>query len=155
MRNRDRLESGSLRILQGEVPEAADAEHGDPLVRLGLGPAQAAPHRIARAKERRGLLVRNIVWNQESTIGIHEHVLRMTALQIHPSAFLIGAEIPASALAPFAAPTGGLNPGGAHAIAYFSGGNVRGHGHNLADRFMTQDSGNSPGMCPKVSCTSV
>src|SRR5258706_2808015 len=69
----------------------------------------------------------------------------MTTLWIHPSAFLIGAEISASALAPFARPTGGLNPGGAHAIAYFSGGNVRGHGHNLADRFVAQNSGKLAG----------
>jgi len=80
MGNRDRLESGSFRILHGEAPEAADTEHGDPLVRHGVGPAQAAPHRIARAEDRSRLLVRNIVWNQEGTIGIHGHVLGMTAL---------------------------------------------------------------------------
>jgi hypothetical protein len=40
MRNRDRLESGSFRILHGEVPEGADAEHGDPLMRHRVGPDQ-------------------------------------------------------------------------------------------------------------------
>src|SRR5258706_2415969 len=69
----------------------------------------------------------------------------MTTLWIHPSAFQIGAEIPASALAPFAAPTGALTQGDAHAITYFSGGNVRGHSHNLADRFVAQDSGKLAG----------
>src|SRR2546429_4135213 len=92
------------------VPEAADAQHGDALVRHGVGPAQAAPHCIARTEDRSSLFVRDVVWNQESTIGIHEHVLGVTALYIHPRAFLIGAEIPAAALAPFAAPAGGLNP---------------------------------------------
>src|SRR5258708_37303786 len=111
MRNRDRLESSSFRILDSQVPEAADAEHGDPFVRFGVSPAQAAPHRIARAEYRGGLLVRDIVWNQEGTIGIHGHVLGVTALEIHPSVLLIGAESPAAALAPFTTPTGGLNPG--------------------------------------------
>src|ERR1700732_127938 len=127
MRNRDGLESGSFRILHGEVPEAADAENGDALVRLGVGPAQSAPHRIPRAEDRSGLLVRHILWNQEGTIGIHGHVLGVTALQIDPRVFLIGTEIPAAALAPFAAPAGGLNPGSAYAIAHFSCGNARSH----------------------------
>src|ERR1700726_319507 len=131
MRNRDGLESGSFGILHGEVPEAADAQHGDALVGLGVGPAQSAPHRIARAKDRSGLLVSHIVWNQERTIGIHGHVLGMTALQIDSRVFLIGTEIPAATLTPFAAPAGGLNPGSAHAVAYFSCGNARGHGHDL------------------------
>src|SRR5271170_7791537 len=135
MRNRDGLESSSLRILHGEMPEAADAEHGDALMRLRIGPAQTTPHGITRTEDRSGLLVRNIVWNQEGAIRIHEHVLGMASLQIHPGTFLIGAEIPAASLAPFASPTGSLNPGGAHAIAHFSAGDVRSHGHNLADRF--------------------
>src|SRR5260370_28366227 len=104
MRNRDRLESGRFRILHGEVPEAADAEHRDALVWLGVGPAQAAVHCIAGAEDRSSLLVRNAVWNEVGAIGIHGHVLDVTALQIHARAFLISAEIPAAAPAPFAAP---------------------------------------------------
>src|SRR6266404_3787235 len=69
----------------------------------------------------------------------------MTTLQIQSGAFLIGAEIPAAALAPFAAPTGSLDPGRAYAIAYFSAGNIRGRCHNLADRFVTEDSGKLSG----------
>src|SRR5579864_9589205 len=100
MRNRDGVESGCFRILHGEVSEAADAQYGDALVRLGVSPTQAAPHRIARAKDRRGLLVRNVIRNQESAVRVHGHVLGVAALQIDPGAFLEWAEILAAALAP-------------------------------------------------------
>jgi hypothetical protein len=50
-----------------------------------------------------------------------------------------------SALAPFAAPTGGLNPGGAYAIAYFSAGNVRGHWSGQSSRRVRRFESEIPG----------
>ena len=149
MGNRDRLESGGLRILHGEVPETADAEHGHALVRLGISPPKAAPYCIAGAEDGSRLLVRNVVGDQEGAIGIHQHVLGVPALKIHSGVFLIGAESPAAALAPFAAPAGGLNPCGPHAISDFSRGDVGGHSNNLADRFVPENSGKLAGNVAK------
>src|ERR1700740_2860200 len=90
---------------------------GHALVRLRIGPAEPAINRIPGAKDRRGLLVGDLVGNQGSSVGVHRHVLGVTALRISPRAFQIGAEHPAATLAPFAASTGGLNPCRADAVA--------------------------------------
>jgi hypothetical protein len=51
------------------------------------------------------------------------------------------AEHSTAALAPFAAPAGGLNPGRTHAIAYLPRRDVRSHGNDLAHWLMAQYSG--------------
>ena len=65
----------------------------------------------------------------------------MSALCLNRCTLQIGTERSAATLAPFAAPTGGLNPSGTHTIADLSRGDVGSHGHDLADRLVTEDSG--------------
>src|SRR5205807_7472251 len=55
-------------------------------------------------------------------------------------ALLIRAEHSLAPLAPFAAPASLLNPRRAHPVSYFSRGDVGGHGDDLADRLVSQNS---------------
>src|SRR6202171_1135422 len=103
-------------------------------MRLGIGPAESAIDGVTRAEDRGRLLIGNLVWNQVGGVGIHQHVLGVTALYIEPRALQIGTEHPAATLAPFAAPARGLNPCGADAIPYFPRYDVRGDCNDLADR---------------------
>src|ERR1700682_2073147 len=103
-------------------------------MRLGIGPAESAVDGVTRAEDRGRLLIGNLVWNQVGGVGIHQHVLGVTALYIEPRALHVGTEHPAAALAPFAAPTRGLNPCGARTVAYLSRCDVGSHGDDLADR---------------------
>src|SRR5216684_7948393 len=127
MRYCDGLEACSLRVLHRQVTEPADPKHGHALMRLGIGPAEAAIDCVTSAEDRGCLLVGNLVGNQIGGVGIHQHVLGVTAWYIEPRTLQIGAEHPAAALAPFAASARGLNPCGAHAIACLSGGDVGSH----------------------------
>src|ERR1700681_1507685 len=104
---------------------------------LGIGPAEPAKDGVTGAEDRGRLHVGNLVWNQIGGVGIHQHVLRVTALYIDPRALHVGTEHPAAALAPFAASTCGLNPCRAHAVAYLSRDDVGSHGNDLAYRFVT------------------
>src|SRR5712691_6450308 len=108
---------------------------------LRICPAQPAIDRVTRAEYGGCLLIRNLVGNQIGCVGIHQHVLGMSALCISSGALQIGTEHSAATLAPFAAAARGLNPGGTHAVPYLSCGNVGSHGNNLADRFVAEDSG--------------
>src|ERR1700722_13662298 len=104
------------------MPESANTQHGDPLMRLRIGPAQATPDGITGAENRRGLFVGDIVGNQEGGFGVHEHVLGVPALKIDTGIFLFATKHFAAALAPFAAPAGSLNPRGANTVADFPAG---------------------------------
>src|SRR6266550_329066 len=86
--------------------------------RLGIRPAETAIDRVTGAEDRGCLLLGNFVGNQIGGVGIHWHVLGVTALCLNSCAFQIGTEHSAAALAPFAPPASGLNPCGADAIAY-------------------------------------
>src|SRR5262249_27440441 len=110
-------------------------------MRLGIGPAEPTIDRVTGAEDRGCLLVGNLFWNQIGGIGIHQHVLGVTTLYMKPCALQIWAEHLAAALAPFAAPTRGLNPCGTHAVAHLSRGDIRSHGYNLAYRLVAQDFG--------------
>src|SRR6202140_5726764 len=107
-------------------------------MRLGIGPAEPAIDGVTGAKDRGSLLIGNLVRNQVGGVGIHQHVLGVTALYIDPRALQIGTKHPAATLAPFAAPTRGLNPCGAHAIPYFPRYDVRGDRNDLTDRPLAQ-----------------
>src|SRR6267378_7970000 len=122
------------------MPKPADPEHGHALMRLGIGPAEPAIDGVTGAEDRGRLLVGNLVWNQVGGVGIHQHVLGVTALYIEPRALQIGTKHPAAALAPFAAPARGLNPCRAHAISYFPRNDARGDRNDLADRLVAQNS---------------
>src|SRR5438067_1118522 len=141
MRNCDGFEACCLRVLHCQVPKPAYAEHSDALVRLGIGPAEPAIDRVAHAEDRGCLLIGNLVGNKVGCVGIHQHVLGMSALCLNRCTLQIRTEHSAAALAPFAAPARGLNPSGTHTIADLSLGDVRSHGHDLADRLVTEDSG--------------
>src|SRR5437667_3546240 len=141
VRNCDGLETCSFRILHCQVPKSTDPEHGHALVRLGIRPAEPAIDRVTGAEDRGCLLVGNLVWNQIGGVGVHRHVLGVSALCIEPRTLQIGTEHSAAALAPFAASARGLNPCGADAIAYLSRGDVGSHDNDLADRLVTEDAG--------------
>src|SRR5262249_73178 len=130
-------------------PKPADSKYGDALVRLRIGPAESAINRIPGAKDRRGLLVRNIVGNQVCSVGVHQHVLRMTALHITPRALQIGTEHSATALAPFAASAGGLNPCRTDAVAYLASGHIRSQADDPAHGLVAKDSRKWPGKVSK------
>src|SRR5438132_3605468 len=104
MRNCDSLEACGLRVLHCQVPKSADPEHSNTLMRLGIGPAEPAIDRITSAKDGGCLLIGNLVRNEIGCIGIHQHVLSVSALCLNPCALQIGTEHPAATLAPFAAP---------------------------------------------------
>src|SRR2546421_2904565 len=132
---------GALRVWRGKVPNPADPDQGPALMGLRISPAQPAIDRVTRAEDGGCLLIRNLVGNQIGCVGIHQHVLGMSALCFNSCALQIVTEHSAAALAPFAAPARGLNPGGPHAVAHLSRGDVRGHANNLADRLVAEDSG--------------
>src|SRR6516162_2638579 len=140
VRNRDGLEARGLRVLHRQVPKPADSKYGHALVRLRIGPAEPAINGIPGAKDRCGLLVGNLVGNQVGSVGVHRHVLGVTALRIAARALQIGAEHPAAALAPFAPSAGGLNPCRADAVADLASGHIRTHGNDLAHRLVAKDS---------------
>src|SRR5262245_45524334 len=139
MRNRNGLEARSLRILHGQVPKPADPKYGYPLVRLRIGPAEPAINGIPGTKDRCGLLVGNLVRNQVRCVGVHQHVLGVTALRITARALQKGTEHPTAALAPFAASAGGLNPCRADAVAYLASVHIRSHGDDLSHRLVAKD----------------
>src|SRR5215469_16403503 len=65
----------------------------------------------------------------------------MSALYFNSCTLQIGTEHSATTLAPLAAAASGLNPCGTHAVAYLSRGDVGGDGNDLADRLVSEDSG--------------
>src|ERR1700720_1234144 len=131
------------------VSKAADSKHGHALVRLGIGPAQPAVDRVARAEDRSCLFVGNLVGDQIGCVGIHQHVLGVTALCLNSCALHVGTEHSATTLAPFAAAAGGLNPSGTHAVAHLPRRDVGSHGNDLAYWLMAQDSGKWSGKVPE------
>src|SRR5947199_9134662 len=136
MRNGDGLEACGFRVLHCEMPKAADPEHSHALMRLRIGPAEAAIDRITRAKDGGCLLIGNLVRNEISCVVIHQHELGVPALCPIACALQIRTEHFAPTLAPFAATASGLNPGGADAVANLSRGNAGSHGNNFADRLV-------------------
>src|SRR5215470_13730505 len=127
----------------------ADSKYGHALVRLRISPAEPAINGIAGAKDRCGLLVGNLVGNQVRSVGVHQHVLGVTALHITARALQKGAEHPAAALAPFAASAGGLNPCRTHAVAYLATAHIRSHGDDLPHGLVAKDSGKWSGKVSK------
>src|SRR2546426_6108248 len=141
MQNCDSLEACGLRVLHCQVPKAADPEHSHALMRLGIGPAEPAIDRVTSAEDGGCLLVGNLVGDKIGCVGIHQHVLGVSALCLNSCTFQIGTEHSAATLAPFAAPASGLNPSGTHTVADLSRGDVGRHGNDLADRLVAEDSG--------------
>src|SRR6516225_10875134 len=109
-------------------------------MRLRISPAEPAVDCITGAEDRGCLLIGNLVGNEIRCVGLHQHVLGVSALCLDSCALQIGTEHFAAALAPFAAPAGGLNPGGTHAVAYFPRRDVGSHGNDLAHWLVAQDS---------------
>src|SRR6202008_335231 len=144
MRNGDGIEAGGLCVLHCQVPKPTDPEDSYALMRLGVGPAESAIDCVTGAEDWGRLLIGDLVRYQICSVGVHQHVLGMTALCIDPCTLQIRTKHPAATLAPLAASTGGLNPRRAHAIAYFSRRDVGSYGNDLADRLMAQDSGKWP-----------
>src|SRR5437868_2142216 len=123
------------------MPKPADAEHSHPLMRLGIGPAEPAIDGVTRTEDRGCLLIGNLIGNKVGSVGIHQHVLGVSALCFNPCTLQIRTEHSAATLAPFAAPASGLNPSRTHTVADLSRRDVGRHGNNLADRLVAEDSG--------------
>src|SRR5271156_4317761 len=104
-------------------------------------PTEPAVDRITSAEDRGCLLIGDFVGKKVGCVGIHQHVLGVSALRLNPCAFQIGTEHSSATLAPFAAPASGLNPSGTHTIADLSRGDVGSHGNNLTDRLVAEESG--------------
>src|SRR5437868_13430257 len=109
-------------------------------MRLGIGPAQSAIDGVTRTENGRRLLIRKLVRNQIGCVGVHRHVLGVSALCLTSGALHVGTEHSAATLAPFAATASGLNPGGTHEVTDLPRGDAWGHGNNLANRLVAQDS---------------
>src|SRR5256884_5863225 len=108
---------------------------------LRIGPAEPAIDRVTSAEDRGRLLIGILVEYRVSCVGIHQHVLGVSPVCLNSCALQIGTKHSAATLAPFAAPASGLNPGGTHAVADLSRGDVGSHGNDLADRLVAEDSG--------------
>src|SRR5262249_51996342 len=132
MRNGYRLKTRGLCVLQGQMPKPPDPEHRYALMWLRIRPAQPAINGVTSGEDRGCVFVRNLVRNQVGGVGIHEHVLGVTALCFARCTLQVRTEHPAAALAPFAAAARGLNPRGSHAVAYLPRDDVRSHGGDLA-----------------------
>src|SRR6476661_4499278 len=128
MRNGNGLEAGGFCILHCQVPQAANPENGHALVRLRIGPAEPAINRVTSTEDRGCLFIGNIIGNKVSCVGIHRHVVGVSALCLNSSGYQIRTEHSAATLAPFTAPASGLNPSGTHTIADLSRSDVARHG---------------------------
>src|SRR5262249_45569262 len=131
-------------VLHRQMPKPADSKYSHAFVRLRIGPAEPAINGITGTKDRRGLLVGNLIGNQVGGVGVHQHILGMTALRISPRALQIRTEHPAAALAPFAPSAGGLNPRRADAVAYLASRHIRGQADDLAHGLVAKDSRKLP-----------
>ena len=109
------------------------------VMRLRVGPSEPAIDCVTGAEDRGCLLVGNFVRNQIGSVSIHQHILCVASRCVKPCAFQIRAEHPAAALAPFTASTRGLNPCGAHTVAYLSRGDFGRYPYDFADRLVTED----------------
>src|SRR5579872_4458346 len=112
MRNCDGFETCGLRVLHCQVPKPADSEHSHSLMRLRIGPAGPAIDRVTSAEDRRRLLKGNLVGDEIGCVGVHQHVLGVSALCLNSGALEIRTKHLAAALAPFTASASGLNPSG-------------------------------------------
>src|SRR6266536_6583276 len=109
-------------------------------MRRRISTAEPAVDRVTSAEDRRRLLKGNLVGDEIRCVGIHQHVLGVSALCLNPCTLQIGTEHSAATLAPFAAPASGLNPSGTHTVAYLSRGDVGSDGNDFADRLVAEDS---------------
>jgi hypothetical protein len=98
------LEACGLGVLHGQMSEPSDTHNGHALMRLRIGPPQAAPDRVAGAKDRRRLLVRQTVRQQHGRISVGQHVFGVTSGHPHTGPDLLLAEHGPAAQAPFAPP---------------------------------------------------
>ena len=127
------------------MAEAADADDGDALSRLGIGPAQPRPDGVTGAEDRRRLLVGNSLRQQHRRVGEGQHVLGVTARHLRAGADLFGAEHRPAALAPFAAAAGELDPRHADAVADAARGHARADAGDLSDGLMAKGARKRPG----------
>src|SRR5205823_10081676 len=117
-------------------------------MRVWIGPAEPAIHRITGTEDRGSLLIGNLFRNEISCVGIHQHVLGVSALYLNSCALLIGTEHSAATLAPFAPSARGLNPRGTDAVAHLSRGDVRAPDNNSPARPGAGVRGKCPGNVP-------
>ena len=137
-RDGDRREPGSFRVLNGEMPEAANADDSKSLSGLGLPPAQARPNRVTGAENRRGLFIAECFGQEHGGVGVSEHVFCVAAGNLHAGAHGLLAEDWLAASAPLAAAARVLNPGNADPVADPPRCHAGADCDDLADRFMAK-----------------
>src|SRR5207237_6808700 len=120
---------------------SADANHRDPIVRLGLGNAKPAPHRVSGAENRSCLLIAEPFGNQLRRIREGDHVLGVAALGLNSRSHVVRTQLPFTALAPFPSATGSLHPGNANPVTDSAGRKPGSKLHNRDYGLLTAGSG--------------
>ena len=141
----DRREAGRLGILHREMPETANADDGDSLLRLRVGQPQAAPDGVAGAEDRGRLLVREPFGDERGGRRLGQHELGMPSLRRDPGDQRLDAEDRLAAQAPLAALAGALDPGDADPIADPAGRHPGAERDDLADRLVSERPGEPGG----------
>src|SRR5213594_3877587 len=138
--DRDHLEAERLGVLDGEVPQTADAEDGDSVAGAGIRVPQAAHDREAGAEDRRRLFVAEARGHERAAGGPGEHQLRIAASHLDPG-LILGAIPLALLLTEAAAALAPLGPGDADPVAGPQAGHVLADLHDLAHRLAPEDQG--------------
>ena len=78
--DRGDLEAHVASVLDPEVAEPADAEHGDEIARLGWRIAQSAERREAGAEQRCRVDGQEIIRHRHEPAGLGDHHLRIASI---------------------------------------------------------------------------
>jgi hypothetical protein len=128
-------------ILDGDVPQPADAGDGDPLPRLGFGHFQSLVDGDAGAEHRGHLHGVRTGGNSGGEPAVHQHVLTEGAVHTVAGVLLgLAQRFPAGA-AVLAVAAGGPEPGVAHQVTDGEVCDALAEGHHLAHAFVAGHEG--------------
>ena len=97
------VQSSCLCILNREMPESANTQDSDTLVRFQIRPTEAAPYSVAGAENWRRLFVRQAL-GQQIVASAYMGMSSACALKLNPCGLLVGAKMFAPAQAPITWP---------------------------------------------------
>ena len=138
MRYGDRVETHRFGELNAQVPKAADAEDRNPIARLRLGPAESRPDGVPGTENRRGLLICETLRYEHRRIRVRQHVLGVTAADLHACPDPVGAKHGLAARTPLASSARRLPPRYADAVPHLAARDRRADGDDLTDRLVTE-----------------
>jgi hypothetical protein len=122
------------------MPESANTQDSDTLVRFGIRPTEAAPYSVAGAENWRRLFVRQALGQQSCCLRVQGHEFRVSALKLDPCGLLVGAKMFAPAQAPFASAAGRLDPRNTDAVSEVSRPYTRTDRDNLTHGVVAENS---------------